>query len=70
MRKTLSCIFALLACLTISAQPRGMGIRLGASGIEASYQHRTHSKEFIQVDFGMDLGYNMNGRPGVKAAAT
>ena len=70
MRKTLTCIFALLACLTISAQPRGMGIRLGASGIEASYQHRTHSKEFIQVDFGMDLGYNVNGRPGVKAAVT
>lgn len=70
MRKTLSCIFALLACLTIDAQPRGMGIRLGASDIEASYQHRTNSMEFIQVDFGMDLGYNMNGRPGVKAAAT
>ena len=70
MRKILSCIFALLVCLTISAQPRGMGIRLGASGIEASYQHRTHSKEFMQIDFGMDLGYNVNGRPGVKAAAT
>ena len=65
MRKTLTCIFALLACLTISAQPRGMGIRLGASGIEASYLHRTHSKEFIQAVFGMDLGYNVNGRPGV-----
>ena len=70
MRKTLSCIFALLVCLTINAQPRGMGIRLGASGIEASYQHRTQSKEFMQIDFGMDFGYNMNGRPGVKAAAT
>ena len=70
MRKTLSCIFALLICLAINAQPRGRGLRLGASGIEASYQHRTYSKEFIQVDLGMDLGYNMNGRPGVKAAVT
>ena len=70
MNKTLTCIITLLVCLTIDAQPRGMGLRLGATGIEASYQHRTHSKEFIQVDFGMDLGYNVNGRPGVKAAAT
>ena len=70
MNKTLTCIITLLVCLTIDAQPRGMGLRLGATGIEASYQHRTHSKEFIQVDFGMDLGYNVNGRPGVKASAT
>ena len=70
MNKTLTCIITLLVCLTINAQPRGMGLRLGATGIEASYQHRTYSKEFIQVDFGMDLGYNVNGRPGVKAAAT
>ena len=70
MNKTLTCIITLLVCLTINAQPRAMGLRLGASGIEASYQHKTHSKEFLQVDFGMDLGYNVNGRPGVKAAAT
>ena len=70
MNKTLTCIITLMVCLTINAQPRGMGLRLGASGIEASYQHRTHAKEFVQVDFGMDLGYNVNGRPGVKAAAT
>jgi hypothetical protein len=70
MNKTLTCIITLLVCLTINAQPRGMGLRLGASGIEASYQHKTHSKEFIQIDFGMDLGYNVNGRPGAKAAFT
>lgn len=70
MNKTLTCIITLMVCLTIDAQPRGMGLRLGATGIEASYQHRTHSKEFVQVDLGMDLGYNVNGRPGVKASAT
>lgn len=70
MRKTIIFIAALLSCLAIHAQPRAMGLRLGATGIEASYQHNTHSKRFMQVDFGMDLGYNVNGRPGGKASFT
>lgn len=70
MNKTLTCIITLLVCLTINAQPRGMGLRLGATGIEASYQHNTQSKRFMQIDFGMDLGYNVNGRPGAKGSFT
>ncbi len=70
MNKTLTCIITLLVCLTINAQPRAMGLRLGATGIEASYQHKTHSKRFMQIDFGMDLGYNVNGRPGAKGSFT
>ena len=70
LRKCITCLAAITACICLYSQPRGMGIRLGATGIEASYQHNTHSKRFIQVDFGMDLGYNANGRPGSKASFT
>jgi hypothetical protein len=70
MKKTIIFITSLLFCLALGAQPRGMGLRIGATGIEASYQHSTQAKKFMQIDFGMDLGYNVNGRPGAKAAFT
>ena len=70
MRKTILCAIAALICITADAKPRGMGMRLGATGIEASFQQSTSSKAFIQVDFGMDMGYNANGRPGAKASVT
>lgn len=65
-------IISILAAATICAyaQPRAMGLRAGATGLEASYQHSFSSRQFIQGDFGMDFGYNANGRPGVKATAT
>lgn len=58
---------ALAACAY--AQPRAMGLRAGATGLEASYEHSTSPVQFIQGDLGMDFGYNVNGRPGVKATA-
>lgn len=70
VKKAVTCLAAAAFCLGLQAQPRGMGLRIGATGIEASYQHSMNSRQFIQGDFGMDLGYNVNGRPGVKAAAT
>ena len=56
---------ALAACTY--AQPRAMGLRVGATGLEASYEHSMSPVQFIQGDLGMDFGYNVNGRPGVKA---
>ena len=70
IRKCITCLVAITACMAMHSQPRGMGIRLGATGIEASYQYNTTSKDFIQIDFGMDLGYNINRKAGAKASFT
>lgn len=59
----------LLSCylsLTSNAQPRAVGLRFGATGLEASYQH-TLGKNFIEAEAGMDFGY---GGPGFKASAS
>lgn len=52
------------------ASPRSMGFRIGAAGFDASYQHVVKKNQFVQGDFGVDFGYNANGRAGVRAAAT
>ena len=70
IKRSILCIIAILTCIGLYSQPRGMGVRVGVTGIDASYQHKAKSKNFVQVDLGMDLGYNINGRPGVKAAVT
>ncbi len=64
-------LIAVMSVITFcaSAQPRAMGIRIGATGLEASYEHSMNPVQFIQGDLGMDFGYNVNGRPGVKATA-
>lgn len=63
---------ALFLSLTAAAgtYPRAMGIRAGAGGIGASYQHGINMNQFIQGDMVLDLGYNVNGRPGIAATAT
>lgn len=70
MKKIIIITLIALASITASAQPRAMGIRFGASDIDASYQHEINSKQFIELDLGMDMGYNLNGHPGAKAAFT
>ena len=52
----------MLVCTALYAQPREMGLRIGAGGLEAAYQHELYSTQFIEADLGMDLGYNLNGR--------
>lgn len=49
--------------------PRTMGFRVGVSAFEASYQHVFRKDQFLQGDFGVDFGYNVNGRPGIRATA-
>lgn len=48
---------------------RSMGFRIGVSGFDATYQHSFKRNQFLQGDFGVDFGYNANGRPGVRATA-
>lgn len=70
MKKIILISLMALTATLASAQPRAMGIRFGASDVDASYQHTINSKQFMEVDLGLDLGYNLNGHPGAKAAFT
>ena len=71
MRQTiLTIIIALGSIVTTVAQPRAAGIRIGATGLDASYQHTINKTQFVGADLGLDFGYNANGLSGVKATAT
>lgn len=59
-------IIALAAC-TASAQPRSAGIRIGATGLDATYQHTIQKNQFIEGNIGLDFGYS--GKAGFKATA-
>ncbi len=63
-------ILSVSLAATAGTRPRAMGIRTGAGGIGASYQHGINMNQFIQGDMALDLGYNANGRPGITATAT
>ena len=69
MKKTLLTIILAAAALSAYAQPRTIGLRIGASGFEADYQHDMARNQFIEGDLGLDFGYNANGAPGIKATA-
>lgn len=55
--------------LNIGGHPESAGLRLGATGLEVSYNHSLSSTRFIQADLGIDFGYNVSGTPGLKATA-
>lgn len=61
---TILCVFCGLSAIA-AAQPRSAGIRIGASGFEASYTHKMNSNQFIEGNAGLDFGYN--GKAGFKA---
>lgn len=43
------------------AQPRSAGLRIGATGLDAVYQHTTLNKdEFIEGTIGLDFGVKGN----------
>lgn len=52
-----------------AAQPRQAGLRIGATGIDAAYQHNTTKNQFIEGNVGIDFGYNANSKAGFKATA-
>ena len=67
--RRITLIFAMTFCITLSmtAQPKAIGGRIGATGFEVSYEHTIRNADFIEADAGMDFGYNGNGKVGVKA---
>lgn len=58
-----------LAAMTASAQPKSAGLRLGGTGLDATYQHYMGKDRFAEANLGLDFGYNANGNVGVKATA-
>lgn len=52
------------------AQPRAAGLRTGATGEEASYQHELNLNTFLQGDLGLDFGASVDGPLGFKATGT
>ena len=67
MRKIiLLCIATLCICTAAIAQPRGLGVRIGAEGVEMSYQHSIQKRSFIEAGLGSEFG----GFEGIKATGT
>lgn len=60
----------LSAVLSLSAQPRSVGALVGATGAKLSYQHSVSAEQFVSIDAGVDLGYNVSGHPGAKITGT
>ncbi len=67
---SLTIIAVLCAALSLSAQPRSVGALVGATGAKLSYQHRISAEQFVSIDAGVDLGYNVSGHPGAKVTGT
>lgn len=69
--KRLAIILALVTgiSVTASAQPKAVGVRIGATGLDASYQHDLNRNTFLQGDLGMDFGSSIDAAIGVKATA-
>ena len=59
-----------LCAITVVAQPRSAGIRLGSTGFEAAYQHSISKSQFIEGDLGVDFGAAAGGKAGARIAAT
>ena len=73
MKKLLLTIILVVSAVSAYAQPRSFGFRIGISGFEADYMHTFINKnQFLEGNFGVDFGYNPEGKsqPGVKATAT
>lgn len=57
MKRILLIIFAATGlALAASAQPRALGVRTGATGIEMSYQHTMQQRSFIEAELGSEFG--------------
>ena len=69
MKRALLIIIFAAAAVSAYAQPRAMGIRTGAGGFEADYQHDIKKNQFIEGNLGLDFGAVVKGAPGLKATA-
>ena len=69
MKRALLTILIAAAAVSGYAQPRAMGARLGANGLEADYQHDIKKNQFLEGNLGLDYGTMAKGAPGLKATA-
>lgn len=69
MKRFLLTIIIAVTAVSAYAQPRAMGIRFGATGFEADYQHEMKKNQFIEGNLGMDFGALAKNSPGIKATA-
>lgn len=69
-RLIISLAILLGAVITVSAQPKSVGLRIGGTGLDATYEHYMGKNRFAEGNLGLDFGYNANGNVGVKATAT
>ena len=62
----------MLLCIStaVMAQPRAAGLRIGATGLDASYQHELNKMTFLQGDLGMDFGSSAEAAVGFKVTGT
>ena len=67
MRRIILFLLAYL-CLSVAAnaQPRALGLRIGAEGAEISYQHNIQKSSFIEAELGSEFG----SVEGLKATGT
>lgn len=70
--KRLTIILSFLIGLSVvaQAQPRAVGLRIGATGLDASYQYEMNRNTFFQGDLGMDFGSSADAGAGFKAVGT
>lgn len=66
-RLILTITIAFAAAAAASAQPRSAGIRIGSTGLDATYQHTMNRDQFLEGNIGLDFGYS--GQAGFKATA-
>lgn len=69
--KRLTIFLAILfaAAVSAAAQPKAAGLRIGGTGLDATYQYYMAKDQFVEGNLGLDFGYNVNGNVGVKATA-
>lgn len=63
-----SLLFSISAAAT--AQHRAVGLRIGATGLDASYQYEMSRNTFFQGDMGLDFGSSSDAGAGFKAVGT
>ena len=63
-----SLLFGISAAAT--AQHRAVGLRIGATGLDASYQYEMSRNTFFQGDMGLDFGSSSDAGAGFKAVGT
>ena len=70
--KKISIIVSLLLGISAAAmaQPRAAGLRIGATGLDASFQYDQNRNTFLQGDLGMDFGSSKDAAVGFKFTGT